>query len=368
MDYDVIIVGARAAGAPLAMNLARKGHSVLALDRGTFGEEHRPAETMQGHAIQRLQGWGLLDRLLATNATPVWRILLSSGDTTAELPVAGELPIVNPRRDVLDKLLVTAAREAGAEVREQTEVTGLLRDSAGTVVGVRATGPGGDFEARARVVVGADGASSLVAAEAGAEKYDELPGSTCWLNAVWSGVAHDGVEAYFSNGCATIVYPTNEGQVSVSTIFPAGEWDRVKDRPLEAMAEALDAVPGLAMRLRCGKPATEWTGGVWPGSYYRVPHGPGWALAGDAGYLKDPVLGQGLNDAFRDADMLADAIDAAFTGARPFEAAMAEYHHYRDTATKKIYRATQDFATLQVTGQMIRAVASYAAQQGAVAI
>ena len=368
MDYDVIVVGVRTAGAPLAMNLARKGYRVLALEQGTFNGERRPAEAMTGHAVHRMHKWGLLETLLATGVTPVWQMTISTSDTSVELPLAGELPSLNPRRDVLDRVLAEGAREAGVDVREQTTVTGLLRDMTGAVNGVTATGPDGEFEARARLVVGADGADSFVAREAGADTYDELPAMTAGIRTLWTGVVHEGVEAYFLENRAITIFPTNDGQVSMNVTVPAEEWDQVKDREEETIQATLAQVPGLALRTRCGRRVTECSGALRAPSYYRAPYGPGWALAGDAAFHKDPILGQGINDAFRDADLLADAIDAGFSGRETLETAMEAYRQHRDHLTQKLYRTTYEFSKLQVTSAMLRQLASYAAQMGTVAV
>ena len=118
--YDAIVVGARCAGAPTAMLLARKGHRVLVVDQATF-----PSDTLSTHLVHppgvaALQRWGLLDRLVATGCPPIGTYAFDFGPfTISGAPGTGEAPVAyGPRRTVLDKLLVDAASEAGAEVRE----------------------------------------------------------------------------------------------------------------------------------------------------------------------------------------------------------------------------------------------------------
>ena len=74
--------------------------------------------------------------------------------------------------------------------------------------------------------------------------------------------------------------------------------------------------------------------------------GPGWALVGDAGYNKDFITAQGMQDAFRDAELCATALDQAFSGARPFDDAMGEYQPTRDAQVVAMYEFTCGFATL----------------------
>ena len=117
--YDAIVVGARCAGSPTAMLLARKGYRVLVVDRATF-----PSDTLSTHLVHppgvaALQRWGLLDRLVATGCPPIDTYAFDFGPfTISGAPGTGETPVAyGPRRTVLDKLLVDAASEAGAEVR-----------------------------------------------------------------------------------------------------------------------------------------------------------------------------------------------------------------------------------------------------------
>lgn len=80
-------------------------------------------------------------------------------------------------------------------------------------------------------------------------------------------------------------------------------------------------------------------------NYFRKPYGPGWALVGDAGYNKDFITAQGIHDALRDAELCVTALDGAFSGARTFEAAMAEYQARRDEHVLPMYEFTTDLAT-----------------------
>ena len=81
-------------------------------------------------------------------------------------------------------------------------------------------------------------------------------------------------------------------------------------------------------------------------NYFRKPYGPGWALVGDAGYHKDPITAQGITDAFRDAELLAAALDAGFAGAQPLEAALAAYELTRNEESRGLYELTCEFASL----------------------
>jgi len=143
--YDAIVVGARCAGSPTALLLARQGHKVLLLDR-----DHFPSDTISTHlvhppGIALLQRWGLLDRLIATGCPAIERYSHDFGPFAISgrpRPIEGVDRAYGPRRTVLDKLLVDATAEAGAEVRESFSVEEVLFDD-GRVTGVRGRTPGG---------------------------------------------------------------------------------------------------------------------------------------------------------------------------------------------------------------------------------
>lgn len=357
--FDAIVVGARAAGAPLAMNLARGGRRVLAVDRAARPGPPRPAEALTGRAVFRLERWGLLEALKATNVPPMRRITMTCGEGAIDLPFRDDLPGYCPRRDILDGILLEAAREAGVEVREGVNITGVLRDEKGRVTGIEGIGPDGDpVREEAAIVIGADGRRSIIADAVRARTYSERPGRTCCFFSTWSHVAVEGIEAYFLRGCAIIVYPTNDGRTSLGALFPIGEYEQIKSRIDEVLQEKLAGVPGLALRLKAGVHDGTWWGYRWPGSYYRDIHGPGWILAGDAAYLKEPILGQGVNDAFRDADQVARAIEENDTD-DGLAAALRDYQEHRDRITAGIYDASYEFAGLDVTPRMLGSLASY---------
>ncbi len=92
--------------------------------------------------------------------------------------------------------------------------------------------------------------------------------------------------------------------------------------------------------MRAGKREERWFGSADVPNFFRKPFGPGWALVGDAGYMKDPVTGFGITDAFRDAGLLATALDLALSGRAPADEALAGYQERRDAAALPIYEMT----------------------------
>ena len=304
--YDAIVVGARCAGAPTAMLLARRGRRVLLLDRATFPRDTLSTHYIHQSGVARLARWGLLERLGATGCPPIRRYRFDVGPFAligSPPPIDGVDVAYSPRRYVLDTLLAQAAAEAGAEVRHGTAVSELLTDG-DRVTGVRGTG----LEERARVVIGADGRNSAVARAAGAELAEDRGTLTCAYYTYWTGVPMDGVELYPRPGRMIVASPTHDGRVVTIVLWPQSEFETVRAGVEDAFTQAVALAPGLAERLRGGTRAEPFRGTRLLPNHVRAASGPGWALAGDAACHKDPILALGISDAFRDADLLADAV------------------------------------------------------------
>jgi 2-polyprenyl-6-methoxyphenol hydroxylase-like FAD-dependent oxidoreductase len=347
--YDVIVVGARCAGSPVAMLLATAGHRVLVVDRATF-----PSDTMSTHLVHppgvtALRRWGLLDRVVATGCPPIDTYAFDLGPfTLAGSPGTTDSPVAySPRRTVLDKILLDAAAEAGAEVREGFTVTDLLIDD-GRVTGIGGRAKGGaTVTERARFVVGADGLHSLVARTMRPEQYHEKPPLQCSYYTYWSGLPmHGRFEVYLRSPRAFAAWPTNDDLTLVIGGWPYREFDTNK-RDIEGNYLAIIGLAqDFAERIRGATREERFVGTAVP-NYFRKPYGPGWALVGDAGYHKDFITAQGIQDAFRDAELCATALDQVLTGARSFDEAMADYQSTRDEQVLPIYDFTTQLATLE---------------------
>lgn len=348
-SYDAIVVGARCAGSPTAMLLARKGYRVLLLDRATF-----PSDTLSTHVVQplgvaALARWGLLDRLIATACPPIHTYAFDFGPVTiAGSPGTHNSPVAYcPRRTVLDKLLVDAAAEAGADVREGFHVDDLLIDDA-RVIGIKGrTEDSQPISVRARVVVGADGRNSLVAKAVQAERYRDKPPLLAPYYAYWSGLPMNGrFETYIRAHRGFAAAPTHDGLTLVIAGWPYAEFETNKGDIEGNYLKALALAPAFAERLRGARRETPLRGAGVP-NFFRKPYGPGWALVGDAGYNKDPITAQGIKDAFADAERCAAALDKSFSGNCSFEEAMADYQRDRDQNALPMYEFTCQLATLE---------------------
>lgn len=314
--YDAVVVGARAAGAATAMLLAEQGLTVLAVDRQAYGSDTLSTHALMRGAVARLARWGLLDRVLAAGAPVITGTTFTYGDETIHLDIKAKpgLPgLVAPRRTVLDAILVDGAREAGAEVIHNTRVTGLRTDATGRVVGADLMlSDGSDCSVSSAIVIGADGLRSSVARTVGAPITHEGTHFSAYTATYYSGADVDphSFRWIYRPGLGAGVIPTTGDAVCV---FSAMEPDRFAAHGRQDVAathttnlEALD--PELNETLAAATPLGRVRS--WPGvtGRFRKPVGPGWALVGDAGYFKDPFAAHGITDAFRDAELLTDAI------------------------------------------------------------
>ena len=349
IEYDAIVVGARCAGSPTAMLLARQGYRVLVVDRAIFPSDTVSTHVIHGPGVAALRRWGLLDQVVASGCPPIETYSFDFGPfTIAGHPRTpdGIATAYAPRRTVLDEILVDAAGQAGAEVREGFTVDDVVVED-GTVVGIRGHTPGGRtvFE-RARVVIGADGRNSHVARIVQPEHYHDKPMLQFSSYTYWSGLPVDGFEMVIRPDRGWGAAPTNDGLTMLVVGWPYGESTAYKADVEASYLKTLELVPEFAERVRGAIRETRFAGGAVP-NFFRKPFGPGWALVGDAGYTKDPITAQGISDAFRDAELCSRAVDETFNGGRPFDDAMAAYHQARDAAVLPIYEFTTQLATLQ---------------------
>ena len=348
---DVIVVGARCAGAPTAMLLARKGHDVLLVDRATFPSDIPHGHFIHRHGPARLARWGLLDRVLATNCPPITSMTLDYGDfplTAGNLGRDG-LPLgLGPRRSALDQVLVTAAVEAGAELREGFPVDEFLADD-GRITGVRGRvkATGGPVVERARLTIGADGRHSHLARTVGAAMYSNTPPLTFWYFSYWADVPATGVDLVVRGDAGLIAFPTNDGLLGILIGWAAKHLAAVRGDIEASFMAVVDSVDGFAERVRAGRRVERFLGATDLPNFFRTPAGPGWALVGDAGCHKDPFLALGICDAFRDAELLAEAVDDGLAGRQPMDEALAGYHRERDAAALPDYETNLRAASFE---------------------
>jgi flavin-dependent dehydrogenase len=358
---DVVIVGARAAGAATALLLARQGHDVLLLDRSVF-----PSDTVSTHQIARtgvvqLHRWGLLPAVLDSGAPAIRQVTFATPSESMTRQIkdkSGVDLLVAPRRYILDDIVAQAAADAGADLRFGVTVTGLHLDDTGRVTGVYGYDQSGAaLDIRARFVVGADGLRSRVARAVGAEFTSYRGDSGAAQYAYYGGIPWPGIELIAADRALAGVFPTHHGEACIWICSPSTDAHLAR-RAAASREDAFTAylgraAPELADRLRAGRRTSPVTGMLRQPNYLRRAHGPGWALVGDAGYHRDAVTGHGLSDAYRDAELLAVALHRALRGEVDETTALAEYELQRDEALAETFDITCALASYPPIPEMV---------------
>jgi len=343
-SFDVIVVGARCAGAPLAALLARGGLRVAVVEQATFPRDTLSTHCLHAQALSFLDRLGVSDKIRATGAPYLRRYDLRQDDLEfrAEIPqrpgdVGG---IASVRRFLLDPILADSAAEFGADVRMGTRVTGLLEDR-GRVSGVRVMRNGSEAALRARLVVGADGRNSTVASLVGARKYNLAPNERFAYWGFFEGAEWPSDSTFvFHRWANRLVFggPADSGLLQAIVVPDLSELPRFRENLERNFIEYAHSCRPLGEALAGARRVGKLFGMLrWEG-FFREAHGPGWVLVGDAGHFKDPTPAGGIQDAFCQAEALAPAISIGISdGAENLDRAIRTWSEWRDQDAAEYY-------------------------------
>jgi 2-polyprenyl-6-methoxyphenol hydroxylase-like FAD-dependent oxidoreductase len=334
-SFDVVVVGARCAGAALASYLARAGLRVCLVDKAAFPSETPSTHVLQPRGVAILTELDALEPLLAHDAAQLDRFSVVIDDIRIDgvLDDRYTHPGLNVRRTILDQTLQQMARNAGADVRTRCRVASVRR-SGERVIGVdTADGP-----LDAGLVVGADGRGSLVAESVGARKYLVKPAGRI---PVWGYFATGPHEPRLRIGrkgnLAFLASPTDSGLYMATVAVDrceAHNFHRDRETNFRNAIRAwpeLDDIVGGAERDGPLRVMANWH------SYFRESAGQGWVLVGDAGHFKDFTPGQGISDALCQAKSLSLAISASGGSAASQDGAMKRWWQQRDRSSYDMY-------------------------------
>jgi flavin-dependent dehydrogenase len=352
---DVVIVGARCAGAATALLLARAGVRVTVLDRSRPGTDTLSTHALMRTGVLQLHRWGLLDEIRDAGAPPVTRTVFRYGadETVVTIrPIPGAEALYAPRRTLLDRVLIEAAQNAGATVLFDTTVTGVERDRSGRVSGVAGrTERGGTFTIPAALSIGADGLGSRFSrwVDAPVERAGAHAGAIIY--GYVSGLENLGYEWFYNPGVAGGVIPTNGDASCVFVGVPNARFRRSHATDIHAAFAALLPEVSVELAARVRRGALESRLRSYPGiaGYQRRPWGDGWALIGDAAYHRDPLSARGISDALRDAELLARAIveglGAAAFGDNALGRSLETYRVVRNRLSNHLFTAADAIAS-----------------------
>lgn len=352
--YDVIIAGARCAGASTAMLLARAGLQVLVVEPTRRGSDTLSTHALMRGGVQQLNRWGILNSVRASGAPAIRTVTFHYADEEIRIPLGpgdGVDALYAPRRTVLDELLVSAAEDAGAEVRHGLAVVDLLRDRAGRVRGASIAGANlTTTNVEANLVIGADGIRSRVARILNTRVEHALPHASASIYGYVPGLGLEGYHWYYDVGASVGTIPSNGDETCVFVSVARERFEAERGFGTAALYAAVlpEVSRELAERVAiAGGPQKLRAFAGVPG-FLRRAAGPGWALVGDAGYFRDPITAHGITDALRDSELLAQAV------LRADEKMIVRYAEERYERVRTFFEITDRIASFDWTMEQVK--------------
>ncbi|SIS40650.1 NAD(P)/FAD-dependent oxidoreductase [Salimicrobium flavidum] len=341
-DFEVIIVGARVAGASLAIRLGQMGRSVLVLEKASF-----PSDTLSTHQLSHqhyLEALGVKEKVKELGLREITRMRTYIGRSFTDGEREGTTVI--PGRASFDALLMEKATSYECvSFQEEAQVRRLVYEG-DAVTGVETVDKKGKLSVyTAGLVVGADGRHSTVAKEANARMYDYEPAERPVFYGYYKGMTplpEPTVEIFLDEGRIGFVFPMQEGLDCLGLEIHSHEFKSFAKNPQESFEKVFRQMYGMEARMEGAVLEGKVVGTPGVPNFFRQPYGKGWALIGDAAHAKDPSTGLGMNDAIWQALLLAEVIQKTTHGAS-FEEEMEAYHKERDEVLKPSYDFTLDY-------------------------
>jgi 2-polyprenyl-6-methoxyphenol hydroxylase-like FAD-dependent oxidoreductase len=330
------------------MLLAREGARVMLVDKGTYGTDRLSTHALMRGAVLQLDRWGVLPDIVEAGTPAIRSTTFCYTHTDITVPIEpkhGVAALYAPRRTLLDRVLVDAAIRSGVDVRYGFQVDDVTVNSRGRVTGISALQGGIRRDIAADIVIGADGLYSTIARCVQAPRLAEGRHAAGVLYSYWDGLPAQEYRWWFKSGVSMGSIPTNDGATCVFVSVPMPEFGRViGGNATRAYTRLIRQIsPQFSERLDESTRVEPVRGFGGHRGFIKRASGPGWALVGDAGYFKDPATAHGITDAFRDAQLLSDAI------AQGTPAGFAGYEATRLDLSRTLFEVTDQIASLSWT-------------------
>ncbi len=325
-SYDVIIVGGGPGGASTAMFLQKKGYNVLLLEKAKYPRDKICGDAVSGKSVGMLKELGLDNEMETIDNAKVYGLIFSSPEGKSleiSFPVKDNSGQTKARgyvcrRMVFDNFMFSHAKEK-VETKEQFQVTDLLWDANGTVIGVKGMDMVSKqpFEFHSKFVIGADGATSIVANKVNAEKIPD--DHLCMATRVYyknvAGVTPN-IEIHFVDSVMPgyfWIFPLENGMANVGLGMVSRDRQARNMNLVQETEKVIAEHPLFKERFKNAEKLSDVKGWTLPfGSFKRTLHGKGWLLIGDAASLVDPFSGEGIGNAMTSGKYASEAIDRAF--------------------------------------------------------
>ena len=363
-QFDVIVVGGSVSGAPTATWLARKGFKVLIAEKDTFPRDTNSTHFIWPRGMSYLNRLGVADKIL--EKTPHFKQL----EVNVEgIRLHGSVPLqavrdrfislhgddnnvvdyyCGPRRFYLDKVLLDEARSSGVDVREATAVTSVIIEN-DVVVGVRGTGPNDTvLEARAKVVIGADGRMSRFANHVNAQKVKVREKSTFAYYGYYSGIDKPELCIHKKGRFGSAIFPTMDDRHLVLIYGPTAWWSDFSKDPESNFLKTYEFVaPDVAELVKKGTRIEKFKAMGRMVAFHRETWGKGWVLVGDAASFKDQWTAMGITHSLRDAELLSHYLETVLNGESDWSTAMSQYSDVRNADYEDYWSMVCDGAEME---------------------
>lgn len=315
IERDVIVVGAGPGGSVCASYLARAGIDVLLMDKEKWPRDKPCGDSQAEVSVSHMKELGGLDEVREVGYPNKGLLLSAPNYEKCYLPASGER-FTTPRR-IFDNIVKNLAVRHGAELLEECWVYDVIKED-GFVKGVKAKYQGEYVEFRSKLVIGADGAHSMIA-----KAIDQFPDDPANVAVVgrcyFENIPMEGyLEIHFDKNVLpgyVWIFPSGKDPVAnVGLGFNSEIYRKaqMEGRTLEDYLDIFIKENPFGERLKNARQIGPWKG-------WRIPYGPqsmdnydsGVMLIGDAGSVILPLTAEGVGPAMETAKMAADtAIEA----------------------------------------------------------